>query len=125
MPQMTSCVQNQVLVPAPGSAYTPDCGPNGGQMHKITLAAALTINAPLIKTLTYPSEFSAFPVGMIIQFEFVHDGTANVYAITWNAIFKKAAGAFANTNAANAVDTISYQFDGTNWNEIGRALNVS
>jgi len=60
--------------------------------------------------------------GQILTLVLTHDGTANAYTITWNAAFKRAGGAFANTNTANAVDTIHFVYNGTNWYEIGRAL---
>jgi hypothetical protein len=91
---------------------TPD--PNLGELVFVTLAAALTIAAPVNPLL-----------GHRLKFRFVHDGTASVYAITWNAIYKKAGGAFANTNTANALDTIDYETDGVNFYEYGRALNLS
>jgi len=38
---------------------------------------------------------------------------------------KLVGGAFSPSAGAGAIDTWHLQWDGTNWNEIGRALNIS
>lgn len=130
MPDMHSSYQGQVIQPYV-SSLTPDIGPptwsnasKSGEWWQISLAGNITINAPLIKGITVSGLLDT-PVGARLLFEFIHDNTASVYTITWNAVFKKAAGAFANTNTANATDTIEFRWDGANWVEIARALNLS
>ena len=44
---------------------------------------------------------------------------------TWPSNFKKAGGTLTLSTAANAVDTITMRWDGTNWREVSRAMNQS
>lgn len=44
---------------------------------------------------------------------------------TWPSNFKKAGGTLTLTTTASAVDVITMEWDGTNWNEVGRSLNLS
>jgi hypothetical protein len=104
----------ETIAVAGAGTVTPD--PLFGRQKLITYSGAFTMAAPIAEVRTR---------GRRLDFKLIHDGTANVYAITWNAVFKRAGGAFANTNTANAVDTISFECDGTNFYEVGRALNLS
>lgn len=44
---------------------------------------------------------------------------------TWPSNFKKAGGTLVLSPGTNAVDVIKMRWDGTNWNEVSRALNLS
>ncbi len=62
--------------------------------------------------------------GDIMVIELTQDATGSRLA-TWPSNFKKAGGTLTLSTAANAVDTIKVRWNGTNWVEISRALNVS
>lgn len=72
------------------------------------LTGALTVNAPANPFL-----------GAMLTFTFAQDATGG-RIITWNAVFKKAPDIGAT---ANARGSISFIYDGTNWLQIGGALN--
>jgi hypothetical protein len=59
-------------------------------------------------------------MGQTVYLKIQHDATANVYAILWPGSVKRAGGAFANTNAASAIDTLLMKRDTNNWYELGR-----
>jgi hypothetical protein len=90
--------------------------PTAGELCQCALSASTTLGAP-----TSPLN------GQVLTLRFRHDNTGGAYVITWNAIFKRAGGAFANTNSANAIDTITFEYDNSipAWQEIGRAINLS
>lgn len=52
------------------------------------------------------------------------DGTGS-RLVTWPSNFKKAGGALTLSTGAAAVDTIEMVWDGTNWREVSRSLNLS
>lgn len=56
--------------------------------------------------------------------ELTQDVTGN-RVVTWPSNFKKGGGVLALSTASSATDLISMRWDGTNWVETGRALNVS
>jgi Pectate lyase superfamily protein len=111
--QMFKDFRRSVQVPAFGTPLTVDA--TAGEEVEIVYTSSFTLAAPTNPVL-----------GQILTLRFLHDATAGVYVITWNAVFKRAGGAFANTNAANAQDTISFFYNSSaQWEEIGRAINLS
>lgn len=62
--------------------------------------------------------------GDTLTLKLTQDGTGNRTA-TWPSKFKKAGGSLTLSTSAAAVDVITMQWDGTNWNEVSRALDVS
>lgn len=52
------------------------------------------------------------------------DGTGS-RLVTWPSNFKKAGGTLTLSTGAGAVDVIKMRFDGTNWREVSRSLNLS
>ena len=76
-----------------------------GNIFQVTLTAARVVGAPL-QPIT----------GQRITFTFIQGG-AGAWAVTWNAVFKKT---WVDTgNATGARSSISYIYDGTNWNQDG------
>lgn len=76
-----------------------------GGLIGVTLSAARVVGAPLNPY-----------VGARLTFTFIQGG-AGAWAVTWNAVFKKVwsdAG-----NATGARSSISFYYDGTNWNQDG------
>lgn len=109
---IASAVDTKTQLLTGAASQTPDL--NLGFVVLIQVNQNVTINVPL------------HPItGHIMHIVFTHDGTANAYTITWNDVFLMAGDAYANTNTAGAVDTVSFVYDGTSWNEIARALNLS
>lgn len=76
-----------------------------GNVYTVTLTAARLVAAPS-NPLT----------GQRITFVFLQDATGG-RAVTWNAVFKQAWSDTGNT--ANKRSTISFIYDGTNWNQDG------
>ena len=69
----------------------------------VTLTAARVVGAPLNPA-----------IGQRLTFTLIQGG-AGAFAVTWNAVFKKT---WSDTgNATGARSTISYVYDGTNWNQ--------
>lgn len=105
-------LSNQQIFGATALTYaatmTPDC--SLGLIFTITVTdtVAMTINAPLNPA---PGQF--------LTFDFLNSSGGVQGALTLNAAFKPA-GAFvvpANTKRR----TITFQYNGTNWIEVGRA----
>lgn len=91
-------------------AYAASITPDAGVAENIivgTLAGNITINAPLNPT-----------TGRIITFGYTANGTAG-WAITYNAVFKTSA---VPTSTANGTATHVFQYNGTNWVQVGGAL---
>lgn len=82
-----------------------------GNTVQVTLTAARLVGAPLNPT-----------TGQSVTFTFIQGG-AGAFAVTWNAVFKK-----IWSDAGNAIGTrssITFVYDGTNWNQAsGQALYV-
>lgn len=62
--------------------------------------------------------------GDILTLKLTQDATGSRTA-TWPGNFKKVGGALTLSTGANAVDVIQMAWDGTNWNEVSRSLNIS
>jgi hypothetical protein len=62
--------------------------------------------------------------GDLLTLELTQDGTGSRTA-TWPSNFKKAGGTLTLTTTAGVTDVITARWDGTNWVEVSRALNVS
>lgn len=63
-------------------------------------------------------------IGQRLTLKLIQDGTGSRTA-TWPSNFKKVGGTLTLTTTASAVDVITMQYDGTNWNETGRNLELS
>lgn len=63
-------------------------------------------------------------VGDTLTLVLTQDGTGS-RLVTWPAAFKKAGGTLTLSTGAAAIDIINMRWDGTNWVEISRALNLS
>ena len=50
---------------------------------------------------------------------------SSCYVGSWPANFKKAGGTLTLSAGASAVDVIKMRWEGTNWREVSRALNLS
>jgi len=87
------------------------------RVNGIHQTATLTGNI----TVTIPSTYFN---GELLTLELTQDGTGS-RTVTWPANFKKAGGSLALSTAAGATDIINMRWDGTNWVEVSRALNVS
>lgn len=84
-----------------------------GEFIKATLTGNITV------TLT-----SGDYTGQELVLSLVQDGTGN-RTVTWPSNFKKAGGSLTLSTAASARDIIRMRFDGTNWIELSRSLNLS
>lgn len=84
-----------------------------GEHITATLTGSITV------TLT-----AGVSAGDTLTLELTQDGTGSRTA-TWPSNFKKAGGTLTLSTGAAAVDIISMRYDGTNWVETSRALNVS
>lgn len=62
--------------------------------------------------------------GDLLVLELTQDATGSRTA-TWPANFKKAGGSLTLTTTAGRTDMITARWDGTNWVEVSRSLNVS
>lgn len=81
------------------------------------ITATLTGNI----TVTLPNTFFR---GELMTLQLTQDGTGN-RTVTWPSNFKKAGGSLALSTGASATDVITMRWDGTNWVEEGRSLNIS
>jgi hypothetical protein len=62
--------------------------------------------------------------GEVLRLALTQDGTGS-RTITWPSNFKKAGGSLTLSTAASATDIVTMQYNGTNWIEVSRSLNVS
>lgn len=81
------------------------------------------ITATLTGNITVTLTAGQIP-GDELVLELTQDATGS-RTVTWPANFKKAGGSLTLSTAAGAVDVIKAAWDGTNWVEVSRALNVS
>lgn len=96
-----------VQIPAFAASYTPD--PYSGQFIEITLTGNITVNNPA----------SPYP-GQQMTFIFVQDATGT-RTVTWGAAFKQN---WTPTTTAARRNTISFVYDGTNWQQYASAINT-
>lgn len=85
---------------------------NNGDVQIFTLTGAVTF--------TFSNPVSGQVYKLIIK----QDGTGG-RAITWPAAMKWAGGGLILTAAASAVDSVTFVYDGTNYYELGRSLNLA
>lgn len=78
-----------------------------------------TLTGNITVTLT-----SGVGLGDTLTLVLTQDGTGGRTA-TWPSNFKKAGGTLTLSTAASAVDTITMVWDGTNWRETNRSMNLS
>jgi len=90
--------------PAFAASFTPDLS-LGDYIAIGALTAGITINNFAANQL-YPAQ--------IITLQFTQDGTGG-RAVTWNAAFKTA---WQPLQQANSISEISFQYDGTNWQQL-------
>jgi hypothetical protein len=81
------------------------------------ITATLTGNITVILT-------DGTRIGELLELRLTQDGTGS-RTVTWPSNFKKAGGSLTLSTAAGAKDLITARWDGTNWVEVSRALNVS
>jgi len=82
-------------------------------MQTATLTGNVTI------TLT-----TSLVLGTQLRLVLTQDATGSRTA-TWPSNFKKAGGSLVLSTLANAQDTVTMRWSGSDWVEVGRALNVS
>jgi len=63
-------------------------------------------------------------IGRVIKIVFLQDGVGSHTVAGWAGTVKLTGAAFAITGTAGAASSISLLYDGTNFYEIGRALDV-
>ncbi len=82
------------------------------------------IKGVLTGNITVTMPVTRVPRGERIVLRLVQDATGS-RTVTWPSNFKKVGGTLTLSTAANAVDVIEAECDGTNWNEVGRSLALS
>lgn len=97
-------LRRSVQTPTSSASITVDASA-GEKVEPSVLAANATINAP-----TNPS------LGQELTFTFIQDGTGG-RTVAWNAVFKQSWSDTGNT--LNKRSTITFWYDGTNWNQQG------
>jgi len=96
--------RRSVQTPSSSASITIDASA-GEKVKPSVLAANATINAP-----TNPS------LGQELTFTFIQDGTGG-RTVSWNAVFKQSWSDTGNTS--NKRSSITFWYDGTNWNQQG------
>ena len=86
---------------------------NKGSIISATLTGNITV------TLTAGTH-----IGQELELRLTQDGTGSRTA-TWPSTFKKAGGTLTLSTGVSAKDIIKMVWDGTNWNETTRSLNIS
>jgi len=86
-------------------------------------AAGAIITATLTGNITVTLTDGQYK-GQILELRLTQNGVGSKTA-TWPANFKKAGGTLTLSTGAGAIDEILMSWDGTNWNEIYRSLNLS
>lgn len=94
---------------------------SGGTTFNV--ANGKTINATLTGNITVTLTAGEYK-NQLLTLRLTQDSTGS-RTVTWPSNFKKAGGSLTLSTAANAVDIINIKYDGTNWIEQSRALNVS
>lgn len=87
------------------ATITPDVS-LGGVISVGALTAGITVGTPV-----NPS------IGQLLTFLFTQDATGG-RAVTWNGVFKTA---FQPVQAANAISSVTFFYDGTNWQQLAPA----
>lgn len=107
------------FIPATRSAQTGTTISTNVVLGELFLVGPLTGNT----TISAPSNVDAvLDVGRIIEYKITGHAT-NLYTVTFNAIFKKAGGAYTHSGAGKT-DIIRFRYDGTTWNEISRSMDI-
>lgn len=107
--EINGSVCEQYLAATYAASYTPD--PYTGSVVAMTLTGNVTINAPTTTNVPY---------GTRLRFVFTQDGTGG-RTVTWNAVFKVN---WTPTTTAAKVNSIDFMHDGTNWIQVGSAVNL-
>lgn len=94
--------------PSAGGTLTPDL--STGQTVVIQMPAGNITIANPTNMLT----------GDLLTFIIIQDGIGT-RLVTWGSGFKKA---ITLSTLANSKDSVTYRFDGTNWNQIGSVLAI-
>ncbi len=106
----TIIVNNQLG--AQNIAYAATITPDpyaGGKVIVGTLTGNITVNAP-----------SNAHIGCRLSFKFTQDATGG-RTITLNSTFKKS---WTPTTTANKINTIEFEYDGTNWIQVGGTVGI-
>lgn len=81
------------------------------------------IKATLTGSITVTLSNGAYP-GDLLELTLIQDSSGS-RTVSWPGNFKKAGGSLVLSTAAGSVDVVNMMWDGSNWNELSRALNVS
>jgi len=82
-----------------------------------------TITATLTGNIT-PTLTNGKALNDTLTLKLTQDATGS-RTVTWPSNFKKAGGALTLSTGVSAIDVIQMRWDGTNWVEVSRALNIS
>lgn len=84
-----------------------------GNFHKLTLIDTVTVT------------FTAPPLPCELMLVIQHDTNTTVFPITWPATVKWVGGAAVNTTeGSGAIDIVKFYFNGTNYYDIGKHLDI-
>lgn len=89
----------------------------------VDVANAAKISATLIGNVTITLSTGSYR-GQRLELSLTQDATGS-RLITWPSNFKKAGGTLTLSTAGGAKDKVVMEYDGVNWNEISRLLNLS
>lgn len=90
---------------------------NSGTILTHTLTQNTTVNAPATV------DANGLDVGREIWLKITGDASV-AYTVTFNAIYKLAGGTYSHSGATKT-DILKFMWDGTNWWESGRAMNMT
>jgi len=82
-----------------------------------------TITATLTGNIT-PTLTNGKALNDTLTLKLTQDATGS-RTVTWPSNFKKAGGALTLSTGVSAIDVIQMRWDGTNWVEVSRAINLS
>lgn len=114
---------NSVTTPVVGTYLEPHAQGNVTGATTFNVVNGRMINATLTGNITVTLTAGEFK-NQELTLKLTQDGTGS-RTVTWPSNFKKAGGTLTLTVTAAAVDVINMRYDGTNWIETSRALNIS
>lgn len=112
------------VTPAYAAAYTPD--PFKSEVHAMTLTGNVTVGAPAWGGPAGAVSNTAAGIylipGMRLRLQFTQDATGG-RTVTLNGVFKT--NGYAFSTVANVVSSVTFVWDGTNWQGIGGSSNTA